>query len=172
MPFFIVLVIIVIPFAAFFSLIRLPFAKRRTDKLPEILRNDWLPRKKYIYIGLNSNFGLSDFVKEKIIGQYENNIIWDEWDDAQRQWSSSEPDNTKRITTLWQDIGGDFDGDPMIIIATYKPDDFVISSDNNFYQFWLHEDDIIHYNGEKLKIKEAKKKIQKIVTDSIDIWSK
>lgn len=170
MPFFIVLVIVTAPFALLFSLIRLPFAKRRTDKLPNILKNDWKPRKKYIYIGLNSNFALSDFIKEKIITKYGQYIVWDEWNDARREWSSSEPDNMKRVTTFWQDIGGDFDGDPMIIIATYKPDDFTVTTENNFYQFWLYGDDVVHFNGEKLKINGAEKKIEDIVEKAINKW--
>lgn len=170
MPFFIALVIIAIPFALFFSLIRLPFAKRRIDKLPEILKNDWLPRKKYIYIGLDSSFALSDFVKEKIIRDYGEHIVCDEWDGRQKKWRKSEPDNSHRITTFWQDIGGDFDGDPMIIIATYQPDDFVITEDKNFYQFWLYENGETSYNGEKLKTEEAEKKIETIVKKTLDSW--
>jgi hypothetical protein len=169
MPFFIVLVIIAIPFAAFFSLLRLPFANRRVNQLPEILKNDWLPRKKYVYIGLNSGYALSDFVKEKILAQYGNNIVWDEWDGEQNQWKRSEPDDFRRVTIFWQDIGGDFDGDPMIIIATYKPNDFVITRDNNFYQFWL-EDDSVSYNGEKLETEEAEKKIEAIIEKTLDSW--
>lgn len=171
MPFFVVLVIIAIPFALFFSLIRLPFAKRRIDKLPEILKNDWLPRKKYIYIGLTSGFALSDFIKDKIIRDYGNHIIWDEWDAEQKEWRESEPDDSRRVTTFWQDIGGDFDGDPMIIIATYKPDDFTVTAENNFHQFWLYEDSIVHYNGKKLKVQEAEKKIKDIVEQAINSWS-
>lgn len=169
-PFFIVLVIIAMPFALFFSLIRLPFAKRRINKLPGILKNDWLPRKKYIYIGLNSGFALSDFIKDKIIRRYGNHIIWDEWDAEQNEWNESEPDSTRRVTTFWQDIGGDFDGDPMIIIAAYRPDDFTVTAENNFYQFWLHEDNIVHFNGEKLKLKGAEKKIELIVEEALDSW--
>ncbi|MES2971169.1 MAG: hypothetical protein V4702_02510 [Patescibacteria group bacterium] len=169
-PFFVVLVIIAIPFALFFSLIRLPFAKRRIDKLQDMLKNDWMPRKKYMYIGLNSNFALSDFVKDKIIRNYGEHIVWDEWNEKQKEWRESEPDNSRRVTTFWQDIGGDFDGDPMIIIATYQPDDFVISNNKNFYQFWLYEDDRVNYNDEKLKTKEAEKKIEAIVEKALDSW--
>lgn len=173
MPFFIVLVLIAIPFALFFSLIRLPFANHRIKNLPEILKSDWLPRKKYIYIGLNSNFAVSDFVKEKIISEYGKYIVWDEWNAKEKEWNSSEPDSIKRITTFWQDIGGDFDGDPMIIIASYRPDDFTISSENNFHQFWLQDDnDFVHYNGKKLTTKEAEKKIQDIVSQTLACWTK
>jgi len=171
MPFFVVLVIIVVPFALFFSLARLPFAKRRIEKLPEILKNDWLPRKKYIYIGLNGGFALSDFVKDKILPSYGNHIIWDEWDEKQNEWRRSEPDDSRRVITFWQDIGGDFDGDPMIIIATYKPDDFTITAEHNFYQFWLYEDDVVRYQGEDFKIEEAEKKIEDIVGKAVHSWS-
>jgi hypothetical protein len=123
--------------------------------MSEMLKDDWLPRKKYVYIGLNNGFTLSDYVKDKIIRNHGDHIIWDEWDARQKEWSESEPDNSRRVTTFWQDIGGDFDGDPMIIIATYQPGNFVISKEKNFYQFWLYEGDEVNYNGEKLKIKEA-----------------
>lgn len=168
MPFFVLLVIIAIPF----SLIRSPFAKKRIDKLPVILKDDWLPRKKYVYIGLNSGFALSDFVKDRIIRSYGSHIIWDEWDAEHNEWRQSEPDSSHRVTTLWQDIGGDFDGDSMIIIATYKPDNFTVTADNNFYQFWLFEDDIVRYNGEKLKVQEAEKKIEAIVEKALNNWTK
>jgi hypothetical protein len=173
MPFFIVLVIIAIPFALFFSLVRLPFAKQRINKLPEILKDDWRPRKKYVYIGINTGFALSDFVKDKIIREYGKHTVWDEWDSKQNEWRKSEPDGSRRITTFWQDIGGDFDGDPMIIIATYRPDDFKISSDHNFHQFWLQDDDnSALYNGKRLTTKEAEKKIQDIVSQTLASWKK
>jgi hypothetical protein len=171
-PFSIVLVIIAIPFLLLFALIELPSKKRRMRKLPTILKNDWLSRKKYIYIGLSSNFVLSDFVKEKIISQHGKYIVWDEWNGTTKTWEHSEIDDTKRVITFWQDIGGDFDGDPMIIIATYKPDNFMASTDDNFYQFWLNEDSTVHYQGIKLGIEEAEKKIQHIVTDALDTWMK
>ncbi len=171
MPFFVVLVIIAAPFALFFSLIRLPFAKRRKDKLPEMLKNDWLPRKKYIYIGLTSGFAMSDFVKGKIISEYSENIVWDEWDGEQNEWRSSEPDDSRRVTTFWQDIGGDFDGDPMIIIATYSPEDFTISSDKNLHQFWLGDNNnFVSYEGEKLTVKDAEKKIKVIIEHALAAW--
>jgi len=170
MPFFIVLVIIAAPFALFFGLIRLPFAKKRIHKLSDMLKNDWMPRRKYIYIGLNSGFALSDFVKDKIISDHNEYIVWDEWDAKQNKWRESEQDNSHRVITFWQDIGGDFDGDPMIIVAIYQPDDFVITTGNNFYQFWLHEDGTVNYNGEVLKIKDAEKKIKGIVEKTLDSW--
>ncbi len=171
MPLFVLLAIIVIPFALFFSLIRLPFAKSRTNKLPEILLNDWQPRKKYIYIGLSSDFVLSDYVKKDIIARYEDHIIWDEWDAQLDEWKQSEPDNSGRITTLWQDIGGDFDGDPMIIIATYSPNDTVISDSHNFYQFWKQDDsDLVMYDGDEISAEEAQSKIKQIIDDSLKLW--
>lgn len=170
MPFFIVLIIIAIPFALFFSLIRYPFAKRRINKLPDVLKNDWMPRNKYVYIGLNGNFALSDFIKSNIIRKYGEHMIWDEWDGHQNKWRESEPDNSRRVTTFWQDIGGDFDGDYMIIIATFRPDDFVISSNKNFYQFWLSQNNTIYFNGDELKINEAEKKIEAIVKEALKCW--
>lgn len=169
---FIVLVIILAPFALFFSLVRLPFARRRINRLPEILRDDWVPRKKYIYIGFSTdNSQLSDFLKKKILGTHEKYIVWDEWDNTQNVWRSSEPDDMRRVTTFWQDIGGDFDGDPMIIIATYSPNDFAISSDHNFHQFWLQNDShMAMYGGKELTIKETEEEIQKIVNHAIDGW--
>lgn len=168
MPLFILLVIVAIPFALFFSLIRLPFAKRRINKLPEILLNDWQSRGKYIYIGLNSDFALSDYVKKNIITQYKKHIVWDEWDAEHNEWNQSEPDTSHRVTTFWQDIGGDFDGDPMVIIATYSPNDTVISESHNFYQFWKQNDsDLVMYDGSEVSIEEAQSKIKKIVDDSL-----
>jgi hypothetical protein len=167
---FILLAIIVIPFALFFSLIRIPFANRRIAKLSERLRDDWLPRKKYIYIGFNSGFALSDFIKEKIISQYGESIVWDEWDDERGEWNESEPDSWGRVTTFWQDIGEEFDGIPMIIIATYKPDDFRVSKHSNFYQFWLDQAGVT-YRGEEIKSEEAEKKIGVIINSALDTWS-
>ncbi len=163
---FVLLVIVLAPLALFFSLVRLPYAKRRINKLPAILQNDWMPRKKYIYIGSSSNdIQLSDFLKNTIFSKYEKHIIWDVWDDSRNVWTSSEPDDTRRVTTFWQDIGGDFDGDPMIIIATYRPDDFVVSTDHNFHQFWIQDID-------KLGIEETEKEIQAIISQAINTWKR
>lgn len=171
MPLFILLVIILVPFALFFSLVRLPFAKHRINKLPEILLNDWQPREKYVYIGLNSDFALSDYVKKNIIARYEKHIIWDEWDTKHNEWRESEPDSSRRVTTFWQDIGGDFDGDPMIVIATYNPDDAVISENHNFHQFWLQEsDDFVLYGGNEISVGDAQDKIKRIVDDCMSKW--
>lgn len=167
---FILLAIVVLPFALFFSIARIPFAKRRIGKLSERLKNDWLPRKKYIYIGLNSGFALSDFVRERIIPKYDEYIVWDEWNGEQREWRESEPDDWGRVTTFWQDIGGEFDGEPMVVIAAYKPDDFVVSGHRNFYQFWLNKDDVT-YMGEEIKNEEAEKKIEAILKSALDSWS-
>ena len=161
---FMLLVMVLAPLALFFSLVRLPFAKHRINKLSEILRNDWMPREKYIYIGSSSdNTQISDFLKDDIFGKYGKYIIWDAWDDSQNVWTSSEPDDTHRVTTFWQDIGGDFDGDAMVIIATYGPDDFAISTDHNFHQFWVQDID-------RLGIEKTEKEIQAIVSHAINTW--
>lgn len=57
----------------------------------------------------------------------------------------------------------------MIIIATYKPDDFVITAENNFYQFWLYGDGT-RFNDKKLNLKEAEKKIEDIIEKAVDSW--
>lgn len=125
-----------------------------------------MPREKYIYIGSSSdNTQISDFLKDDIFGKYGKYIIWDAWDDSQNVWTSSEPDDTHRVTTFWQDIGGDFDGDAMIIIATYRPNDFVISTDHNFYQFWIQDID-------ELGVEETEKEIQAIVSQAINTWKR
>lgn len=171
MPLFVLLVIIAIPFALFFSLISLPFAKRRINKLPEILLNDWQPRGKYVYVGLSSDFTLSDYVKKQVIARYKKHIIWDEWDDEHGEWRQSEPDDSNRVTTFWQDIGGDFDGVPMIIVATYNPNDHVISESHNFHQFWPQDsDDFILYDGKTISAEEARSKIQKTIDDCLKGW--
>ena len=171
-PLFVLLVIVAIPFALLFSLIRLPFAKRRINQLPELLLNDWQPREKYIYIGLNSDFALSDYIKKNILTRNEKHIIWDEWNTERNEWKYSEPDNTHRVTSFWQDIGGDFDGDSMIVIATFSPSDRVISNNHNFHQFWKQDDaDIVMYGGNEISIGEAQSKIQKIVDDSLKHWN-
>ena len=136
-PLFLLLVIILAPLALFFSLVRIPFANRRKRKLEEILEQDWQPRKKYIYIGFNGNYPCADFIKSKILPKYGQYIIWDRWDEDKYEWSESEPDTDKRVTTFWQDIGEDFDGDLKLVIAYYTPDNFTISPDNNnFYTFY------------------------------------
>jgi hypothetical protein len=150
----------------------MPFAKRRINKLPEILKNDWLPRKKYVYVGLNSNFPLTDFVREKILTSYTDHIVWDEWDESQYEWQASEPDNINRVTIFWQDIGEDFDGDPMIIVATYSPNNFEISRSNNFHQFTLSSDNqSISYNGKEISTTDAEKKIQEIIDQALSSFA-
>ncbi len=140
--------------------------------MSEILENDWRPRKKYVYIGLTGNYALSDFVKEKIINDHKDYIVWDEWDEKQNEWKRSEADDIGRITIFWQDIGGDFDDDPMVIIATYSPANFeVAKSSNNFHQFMLNDDSrFVFYRGKELAIKEAEKEIQEIVNQALASW--
>ena len=170
LPFFILLVIVLAPFAIFFSLVRIPFARRRIRNLASILQQDWLPRKKYIYIGLTGGFKLSDYIKENILPN--QSIVWDEWDESQKAWSSSEDDEMGRITIFWQDLGEEFDGEPMIFIATYSPDNFEISRKNgNFHQFTLiHNDDHVLYEGKKLSLLEAQAKVQEITDTALMGW--
>ena len=85
-PLFWLLVIVLAPFALFFSLMRIPFANRRKRKLEEILEQDWKPRKKYIYIGFNSSHPCADFIKSKILPKYGQYIIWDRWDEDKYEW--------------------------------------------------------------------------------------
>lgn len=173
MPLFALLVIVVIPFALFFSLIRLPFAKRRINKLPEILSNDWQPREKYIYVGLNRGVALSDYVKENLITRYGKHIVWDEWDAEHNEWHQSEPDDSNRVTTFWQDIGGDFDGEPKVIIATYSPNDTTITDSHNFYQFWQQDgEDLVMHETNGISFIEAQSKIQTIIEDALAEWKK
>lgn len=97
--------------------------------------------------------------------------MWDEWNETHEEWNESEPDDSQRVTTFWQDVGGDFDGDPMIIIGTYTPDDFTINPDNNFHQFWLDNDGHpITYRGEELTLEESKIKIQQIIDSTLSEW--
>jgi hypothetical protein len=173
-PLFILLVIILTPLALLFSLVRIPFARRRINKLHETLENDWLPRKKYLYLGFTSNFILSDFVKEKIITRYKEYVVWDEWDDIRQEWKQSEPDENHRVTMFWQDIGGDFDGDPMLIIASYSPGNFEISKENhNFHQFILNDENLLVLNDEKImSAEDASRKILDIITNVLSNWPK
>lgn len=115
---------------------------------------------------------LSDFVKNEILTVYEANIIWDEWDETIREWRSSEPDTSQRITTFWKDIGHDFDGEPMIILAYYQPGSFNVSrDDDNFHQFMLDDDEkYLFYNGVNLSKKDVEEKITSIISRAVEQW--
>ena len=163
--------IVAVPFALVFSVVNIPFAKHRTKKLPDMLLNDWQPREKYIYIGLNSDSMLSDYVKKSILIHYKKHIIWDEWDTEHNDWKQSEPDNSDRVTTFWQDIGGDYDDDLRVVIASYSPNDHIISRDHNFHTFWVADsEEDIWYESEKISIREAQEKIQTIVDNAMAKW--
>lgn len=166
------LIILALPFLIIAALLSIPFGKKRLRSLPKILKNDWEPKQKFIYIGLTSGYELADYIKSEIIPKNKQHIIWDEWDTERGEWNESEPDTTKRVTTFWQDIGGDFDGEPMIIVATYTPGDYAISKDsNNFHQFFFKDKQgKTIYNTEELNVEDAKKKVAAIVKDSLAAW--
>lgn len=111
-------------------------------------------------------------MKKNILTDYGEHIVWDEWDTVRNIWKRSEPDTFHRVTAFWQDIGGDFDGDPMIILATYSPNDVIISRNHNFHQFWPYEDDnsLVAYKGDDIVVEEAGRKIQRIIQNTIAMW--
>jgi hypothetical protein len=169
-PLFVLLVILLTPLAVVFSVIRRPFAKRRIIKLDDTIQKEWLPRGKYIYIGFTSNFVLADYTRESILPKYERNIIYDEWDVDEERWIESEPDIRSRITTFWQDLGGDFDGDPLLIIATFSSKKTEVGQINeNFHIFTVAPDKgYVLYNRKPVKNAEAGKIILQIIDTAVD----
>lgn len=160
-PLFWLLVIVAIPLALVFSLVQIPFSRRRKRKLEEILWQDWLPREKYVYIGFNSGYPFADFIKDEILPKYDRYIVWDMWNDEKNEWSESEPDTSKRVTTFWQDIAGDFDGDLRLVIAHYSPNEFAVSHDKgNFHDFYDPIDQTDKFNTQ----------IEEIIRDALKPW--
>lgn len=54
---------------------------------------------------------------------------------------------------------GDFDDNPVLIIATYHPNDRVVSNNHNFYRFWSRDDDdAILHEGDTVSVNEAQEK--------------
>ncbi len=162
------IIIILSPFIILSNIISIPFTKRLINKLPATLENNWLPRKKYIYIGMNGKSALSDFVKNKIIRDYGEYIVWDEWDEEKNEMTRSEPDDSRRIETFWNCIGQC--DSPRIIIASYQPDDFIISANRNFYQFWLKNNGEIYHCGKIIITKDAEYKIESIIEKTLEAW--
>ncbi len=168
-----ILAVILIPIAALAHFIDAPKAKKRLTALPLILKNDWEPRKKYVYIGFHSDIVLADYLRNEIIKQYGVYIVWDEWNPETSKWTNSEPDNFKRVTTFWTDIGGDWDDNSVLFIGTYNNKNYEISDENdNFHSLYFSEDptDVL-YNGEEIIVDEAKNIVLKIIEDALKDWT-
>lgn len=171
MPFFIVLVIVTIPFALFFSLARLPFAKRRTVRLKEIIAEDWLPRKKYIYIGYNDDLPITQHIEQEILPKHEEHIIYDKWSSKDDEWTKSESDTHRRVTTIWQDIASDFDGDPICIVAVLTPKQNQITKEIiDVYYFNQTKDGSVLLDGKELSVEDVEKKISNDIKTGLAIW--
>jgi hypothetical protein len=170
-PFFILLAIVLAPFALFFSLIRLPFSKRRIVKLNELIPADWIPRKKYIYLNYDDDFALAKFAEEELIPKYGNHIIFDKWSPDESKWSENEPDTYRRVTTILQDIAGDFDGDYHLLIAVLSPENRSLSetSDNIMYLLESKEG-YVHLNGKDIRLEDAEKQIIDKIESSLGQW--
>lgn len=175
MPFFILLVIVLAPFALLFSLVfslvRIPFAKSRVAKLNEIIAEDWLPRKKYIYIGFNDDLPLTEFIEHGIIPKYGSHIIFDRWSAANNEWTNNEPDTYHRVTAIWQDIASDFDGDPQVIVAILTPEKTEVAEDTlKVYYFDHSKADHALVAGEEVPIKNTEKQILGDINAGLVSW--
>jgi hypothetical protein len=170
----IALAILLAPIALLLGLLRIPSSNRRKHTLEDRIKEDWIPRKKYIYIGYTDNFALGDFIDSNIITKpkYRENVIYDIWEHDNERWHRSEPDEKKRVATLWQDIGGDFDGDPLLIIAICTPNRFKIDkNENNFHIFTesQNKSHILH-NGSSVTIAHAEGVVIEIIENTLKQW--
>ena len=173
LPLFILLVIVLAPFALFFSLARIPFAKNRVAKLNEIIADDWLPRKKYVYIGFSDNLPLTKFIERDLIPKYGSYMIFDKWSAADNEWTESEPDTYRRVTAIWQDIVGDFDGDPLVILAVLTTKQTELAEDMiSVYYFTKDKDDYAVLDGKEISVQDAKERILKGIERSLVSWEK
>lgn len=171
MPFFVLLVIVLAPFALFFSLVRVPFAKRRIAKLNEIITSDWLPRKKYIYLNYDDDFPLVEFVERSLILKYGNHLIFDKWSAIDSEWIKNEPDTYHRVTAIQQDIAGDFDGDSHLLVAVLTPEKARLTEDMaNVLYFNQSIDGYVDLRGEDIAVEEAKKRISSEIEAGLHQW--
>jgi 6-pyruvoyl-tetrahydropterin synthase len=171
MPFFILLVIILMPFALFFSLARWPFAKRRIVRLKEIITEDWLPRKKYIYIGYNDDLPITKHIEQEILPKYKDHVIYDKWSSKDNKWEKSEPDTHNRVTTIWQDIASDFDGEAICILAVLTPKQNQITKETlDVYYFNYTKDGLVFLEGRELSLGDAEKKIDNDIKAGVASW--
>lgn len=171
MPFFIVLVILTAPFALIFSLLRLPFARRRTENLKHVITKDWIVRKKYVYIGYHADSPIAQYIEREILPKYKAHIIYDKWSDKGNEWKKSEPDTYRRVTTIWQDIAGDFDGDPICIVGVIAPGWNQITEENlDVYYFNYPEYESANLKGKELSLDDIKKKIDADIKAGLNNW--
>lgn len=171
MPFFVLLVIILAPFALFFSLVRIPFAKKRVTRLNEIIASDWLPNKKYVYIGFNDDLPITEFLERDVIPKYGSHMIFDKWSTANNEWVASEPDTYHRVTAIWQDIASDFDGDPLVVVAVLTPKQTKLTeSAISVYYFNDDKSDHAVLDGKKIPIEDVKKRMLDDIRSGINSW--
>jgi hypothetical protein len=137
--------------------------EHRINDLNEIVKEDWLPRQKYIYINCD-DFDLNGFV-EQTIEKHKSNIIYDHWSEAENKWNQNEPDTYRRILTFMQDIAHDFDGIPHLLVALVDPNYPTFSNQrhDNFLYFDPVEGGLISFNGATITEEE----VQAVVTSAI-----
>lgn len=174
MPFFILLIpliILLIPIVLIAGAVDKPFAKRRKANLKETIAKDWIPRQKYVYIGYNDDLAITQYLEQSIFPRYKEHIIYDKWSSKDNEWSESEPDTYRRVTSIWQDVIGDFDGDPICIVAVLTPDKTELTeSMMDVYWFDHTKDGMVLLEGKEMPLKDAEKKIDNDITFGLASW--
>jgi hypothetical protein len=171
-PLFVFLVIVLAPFALLFSLVRIPFAKRRVAALNKIIASDWITRKKYIYINYDKSFPLAEFVERQLFPKFGNHIIFDKWSDASGEWTENEPDMYHRVTTILQDIAGDFDGESHLLIGIITPESPQLGQDMaNITLFYESSEGHVNLDGQNISLEKAKKQIIAEINSGLQKWS-
>lgn len=172
-PLFILLVIVLAPFALFFSLVRIPFAKRRVVKLNEIIADDWIPRHKYVYISWSEDFELADFAQHTV-ARFKPNVIFDKWSSTEGEWEANEPDTYNRVTAFLQDICNEFDGKPNLLVATVDPKHATFSTEgtNEILFYFPSKDGYVSLWGDDVPFDEAKKQITEKIQACLKSWEK
>ena len=169
-PFIAIWVIILVVFALIFKLLTLPFPNRHLDALNKHIK-DWQSRKKYIYLGFSSNFPLADFARNKLLKQYADFVIFDEWNEKADKWLTNEPDKYNRVTTIWQDVVGDYDGIPMLILFTSSPSNSELTKNgSNLHVFTEADEGHFSYGAEEPTQREAEKLIVSEIEKTLAEW--
>jgi hypothetical protein len=173
LPFFILLVILLAPFALLFSLVRLPFAKDRVAALNKVIAEDWIPRSKFIYLNYDEGFPLAKFVERELIPKYGSYIIFDRWSDDDSEWTESEPGTHDRVVSIQQDIAGDFDGEPHLLVAILTPQDSELTKTmKNILYFTEGKGGHVVLGGKDITREVASKQVLHKIRSSLDEWEK
>lgn len=165
------LAILLVPITIIIGIIDIPIKRRRQKRLVQIINNIWIPNKKYIYICYNNKWNLAEYIDSHILQKYTDNVIFDAWDEETSEWIRTFPDEEDRITTIVQDIQGDYDGNFDALISFVDKDKKMIPANTSFLYYQSRKGYVFsETRGEDMPIEDAQHELSEAIEKHIRRW--